>query len=140
MDALRRGGGAIGPPHRPVPHPSHNLIVRWVGNPRTKPASTQRKPLTQINAPYLNIIPQLMRRASTEDAALGDDVSAVSHAQRFAHIVIGNQYPDAARFEIEDDLLQLQHRNRIDAAERLVKQNEVRLNAESPRNLNAPPL
>ena len=59
--------------------------------------------------------------------------------KRLTDIVVGNQHADAAGLQVEDDLLQFQHRNRIDAAERLIEQNEIGLNAKRPRNLNPPP-
>ena len=57
--------------------------------------------------------------------SLRNNVSPVSDAQRFAHIVVGNQNADAAGLQVKDDLLQLQHRNRIDAAEWLIQQDKT---------------
>jgi len=39
-----------------------------------------------------------------------DDVRAVGHAQRFAHVVVGDEDADAAGLEDRDDLLQLDAR------------------------------
>ena len=72
---------------------------------RGRSPSTERKALTQINAPDLHIVPQFVRGARTKYTPFGDDVGAVGHTQGFADIVIGDQDPDAAGFQVEDDLL-----------------------------------
>src|SRR5262249_7212212 len=80
-----------------------------------------------------------MRCSRPEDSPFGDDVSAIRNAQRLANIVVRNQNSDPACLQIEDDLLQLQNRNRIDTAERLIQQNEIWLDAERSRNLHPAP-
>src|ERR1035438_9745245 len=102
--------------------------------------SSQREPLPQIKSPNVDIVAQFLRRPGEEDSPLGNNVCAVSHAEGLSHIVIGNQNPDAAGLQVKDDLLQFQHGDGVDAAERLVEKNEVRLNAKRARNLHPPPL
>src|ERR1700726_4000701 len=41
-------------------------------------------------------------------------------------------------FQSEDDLLEVEHRDRIDTRERLVQQNKCRLDRQAPRNLHSP--
>ena len=96
----------------------------------------QQKIFAEIHPPHLGIGAELLRRTGTEDAALVNDVGAVSHRQRFADVMIGDQHTDAARLEREDNLLQIVDRKRIDARKWLVKQDERGLNAETAGDLN----
>ena len=80
------------------------------------------------------------RRALGQHAAVADDVGVVADAQRLAHVVVGDQHADAARLEEADDALDLDHRDRVDAGERLVEQDEARLRGQRARDLDAPPL
>src|SRR5271168_1797415 len=81
-----------------------------------------------------------MRCSCSEDLALSNNVGPVSNRQCLAHVVIGDQNSYSARFQIKNNLLQVKHSNWIDAAERLVKQQKARLNAQAARNLDTPAL
>src|SRR4051812_46866878 len=96
----------------------------------------QRETLAQVNSAHFRIVAQLLRRTGAEDAPFIDDVSAVGNRQRLAHVVIGDQHADAARLQVENDLLQIEHRDGIDTAEGLVEQDEVRLDAEAAGDLH----
>jgi hypothetical protein len=61
----------------------------------------------------------------------------VADAQRFAHVVVGDQHADAARLEEGDDALDLDHRDRVDAGKRLVQQDEARLRGQRAGDLDA---
>jgi hypothetical protein len=50
------------------------------------------------------------------------------------------EHADAARTQEADDALDLQHRDRVDAGEGLVQQDEARLGGQRARDLHAPPL
>ncbi len=54
--------------------------------------------------------------------------------------MVGNQHADALRLQIENDLLQVEHGNRIDARKRLVQQDDALRNAQRARNLHPSPL
>ena len=58
------------------------------------------------------------------------DIGAVDDLQRLAHIVVGDQHADAAILEVPDQVADLADRDRVDAGQRLVEQDEVR--AASP--------
>src|SRR5580698_3408750 len=90
------------------PFPQNNLSAT---------VSIQGKSLAQIDAPYFRVVTQLARRAGTKDFSLRNNVRPISDRKRLAHIVISDQDADAAGLEIEDDLLQVEHRDRIDATE-----------------------
>src|SRR5579863_8004605 len=88
----------------------------------TEILSIQRESLTQVDAANLDIVTQLVRRTGSENPPFRNDIGAVGHAQCLPHVVVGNQNPDPGRLQVEDDLLQFQHRNRIYPAERLIEQ------------------
>ena len=82
----------------------------------------------------------LRGRALGQHVAVADDVGVVADAQRFAHVVVGDQHADAARLQEADDALDLDHGDRVDAGEWLVQQDEARLRRQRARDLHTPPL
>ena len=57
--------------------------------------------------------------------------------QRLAHVVIGDEDADTSLAQIRDDLLYVGDGDGIDACKRLVEQDELRLDGEAARDLNA---
>ena len=94
----------------------------------------------EIHAPDFGVVHDLGGGAFGEHLAFADDVGMVADAQGLAHIVVGNEHPDAARFQEVDDALDLDHRNRVNAGKRLVEQNETWACGQSACNLDAPAL
>src|SRR5258708_23109562 len=72
--------------------------------------------------------------------AFVDDVGAVADAERFPNVMIRYEHADAALLEEPNDALDVEHRDRVDAGERLVEQDEGRLGAERPGYFQSPPL
>src|ERR1700734_2344067 len=107
------------------------LVVRFI-------PSIHREVLTQIDPPNIRIAPQLSRCSSSKNFTFRNDVRSVRHGQSLPHIVVGNQYPDPAPLQPEDDLLQIEHCNRIDSREWFVKQDERGLDRQASRNLHTP--
>ena len=66
-----------------------------------------------------------------ENAPFVNDVGAVGDRKRFADIVVSNQNSDAAGLQIGNNLLQIQHGDRVNARKRLVQQDERRVNAQA---------
>ena len=99
--------------------------------------SAQRETLAEVDAADIDIVTQLVRGSGAEDAPLGDDVGAVGDAEGLADVVVGDQNADAAGLEVEDDLLQLEHGNGIDAAEGFVEEDKAGLDAKTAGNLDA---
>src|SRR5689334_5045740 len=97
----------------------------------------QTKMLAQVHLPYAFIINDFVRSPASEDGPVVDDVSAVADAQGFAHVMVGDQHADFALFQETDDLLYVEHRDRINPGERLVEENETRMTRERPRDLDA---
>src|SRR5258705_12194515 len=85
------------------------------------------------------IIDDLLGLPEGEHRALVDDVGVVADAERLAHVVVGDEDADAALLEEADDLLDVEHRDRVDAGERLVEQDEARVRGERARDLDAAP-
>src|SRR4249920_196214 len=92
--------------------------------------------LSEIDLPYGLIINNLARSARGKDAPVADDVGAVADAERLAHVVVGDEHADAALLEEADDPLDLDHRDRVDAGERLVEEDEARLRRQRPGDLH----
>src|SRR5258708_6857048 len=67
--------------------------------------------------------------------AFVDDVGAVADAERFPNVMIRYEHADAALLEEPNDALDVEHRDRVDAGERLGG-----LGAERPGYFQAAPL
>src|SRR5438034_10892890 len=80
----------------------------------------------QINPSDFFVARQTFRSAALEDDTVMDDVRAIGDAQRFADVVIRDEHANAAVLEMEDDLLDVSHRDRVDTGEWLVEQDELR--------------
>ena len=91
---------------------------------RTNGRELEREVVAEIDAFHFGVAPQLPRSAGAEDFSFGDDVCAVGDAQCFADVVVCNQYADAAGLEVENDLLQVEHSDGVDARKRLIQQDE----------------
>ena len=59
--------------------------------------------------------------------AFANDKGGLTDIQRVADIVIGDEHPDAALLQVQDDLLDIVDRDRVDAGKGLIQQDEVRL-------------
>src|SRR5258708_36590168 len=76
----------------------------------------------------------------SEHRAFVDDVGAVADAERFPNVMIRYEHADAALLEEPNDALDVEHRDRVDAGERLGEQDEGRLGAGRPGYFQSPPL
>ena len=83
------------------------------------------------------VVDQFVGFACGKDRAVADDVSPVADAEGFAHVVVGNQHADAARFEELDDFLDVDDGNRVDASEGLVQEDEARLHGQYAGDFDA---
>src|SRR6185437_3597218 len=73
-----------------------------------------------------------------QDAAVEQHVGAVAERERFAHVVVRDENSHARATEPDHDVVQRLDRERIDAGERFVEQENARLDGEAARNLEAP--
>src|SRR5450759_1158660 len=96
--------------------------------------------LTEVNALDLRVATENIRPSRAEDLAVINNVGAIGDHEGFAHIVVGHEDADSGALQLEDDALQLEHLDGIDAGERLVEQAEFWIDGQRPRNLHAAPL
>ena len=93
--------------------------------------------LAKVKAAYIRIVDDLFRTALGQDLPGIDDIGAVGQAERFAHIVVGDQDADAAVGEVADQILNVADRDRIDAGEGFVEQHVVRTRRQRARDFDA---
>src|SRR5262245_22647295 len=118
-------------------------VVTVVGYGRAGRASltaSEAEMLSQVNLSYAFIIDDFVGLAVSQHGTIVDDVGAIADAESLSHIMIRDDYADTARFEEPDDLLDVEHGNRIHASEGLIEQDEARLRGKGARDLHAPPL
>src|ERR1043165_8735133 len=83
---------------------------------------------------------KLLRMARVEHRAFIDNVRAIADAERFPDVMVCYEHADAALLEEPYDALDVEHRDRVDAGEGLVEQDERRTRAERARDLQPAPL
>ena len=93
--------------------------------------------LSEVHTLYVKISSKLAWSSGPEDATLVDDVSAVRNGQRLTNIVVSDKDADAGGFEIKDDLLKFQNRDRVNSGKRLIEQDEGRLNRQAASNFHS---
>ena len=72
-----------------------------------------------------------------DDLAIAHDVGGIADVECLAHVVIGDQHPDAAVTQLAHDALDLAHRDGVHAGKRLIEQHEVRLGGQCASDLHA---
>ena len=82
--------------------------------------------LSQINPLDLGVISEFLWSAGPKNRSIVDDISAIRDLQGFSHIMVRYKNADLLGFQMVDELLYLEHRNRIDAREGLIQQDEFR--------------
>src|SRR6266540_326915 len=90
-----------------------------------RPILVQPELSPQINSSDLVVCRQAGRRPALEDDAFVDDVRTVGDSQRLTHVVIRDEDANPTVLQVEDDFLNVGDRNRVDAGERLVEQDEL---------------
>ena len=88
----------------------------------------------------LGMVQDFARAAVAQDLATTDDVAAVGDFERLADLMIGDPDRDPARTQVADDFLDAGDRHRIDARERLVEKNNLRIGDKGTGDLEPPPL
>ena len=86
------------------------------------------------------VLGQFLGLAFKENAALEEQVGAVGDAERFLHVVVGDENADVAVFEFPDDVLDVFHGNRVYAGEGFVEHDKLRVDGQAAGNLCAPAL
>src|SRR4029453_14984145 len=104
------------------------------------PGHLHSEVFAEIHPAHVGVVHDLGGGSLPQDIAVADDVRVIADAQRFSHVVVGDQYTDAARLQEADDALDLDHGDRVYARERLIQQDEARLRRQRTRNLHPPAL
>src|SRR5215203_2873505 len=89
--------------------------------------SLQSEVFSEINFPDLRVGRKLQRGAGAQDLAVVDDIGPVGYFQCFPHVMVGYQDSDPHRFQVPDDTLDVEHGDRVDSRERLVKEDIPRV-------------
>jgi hypothetical protein len=72
----------------------------------------------EVHTAYVGVVDDVLRSAFRQHAPLADDVGVVANAQRFAHVVIGDEYANAALFQEGNDALNFNDGNGINAPQK----------------------
>src|ERR1019366_2732557 len=94
----------------------------------------------QVDAFDLGVASQGLGTAGAEDPPIVDDVGPIGHQQGLADVVVGHQDADAGPLQVEDDALQLEHLDGVDAGEGLVQQQEAGADDQRACDFHAAPL
>ena len=103
-------------------------------------AALETEVFAEVHTTHAFIINNFVRLTGGKDQAVVDDICPVADAQRFTHVVVGNEYADRALFEEADDALDVEHGDRVDAREGFVKKYEAGPGREGARDLDPPSL
>src|SRR6478736_592096 len=93
--------------------------------------------LAEVELAGLGVVDEELARALGHDLALADDVAAVDDAEGLADVVVGDEHADPALLELQDDLLNFGHGDRVDAGKRFVEEEELRAGNERAGDLKA---
>ena len=95
--------------------------------------------LPQIDSAHGLVADDFIGRATHQHFAVVQDIGAVNDFQCFAHVVIGDQHPDAAVFQIVHQMPDFGHGDRVDPGKGLVEQQVFRIGSKAAGNFHPPP-
>src|SRR5207302_10726469 len=96
--------------------------------------------LAKVKAANIRVVDDLVRVAFRQDLPGIDNIGAIGQAQRFSHIVVGDQDADAAIGEMADEVLNVADRDRVDAGEGFVEQHIIGAGGQRAGDLDPAPL
>jgi hypothetical protein len=97
-------------------------------------------PLSQVMFARQRRFGDCRRIAGDQNLSIHNDVAAVADGQRLAHVMIGDEDPDVPLLELQNDVLDLAHGNRIHPGERLVEQQKLGVCSQGASDLHPAPL
>src|SRR6478752_4156642 len=100
----------------------------------------QPEMLSEVDLSHAVIINDFVGLTVGEHAAVVDNICAVANAQRLAHVVVGDKYPDGAVLQEPDDFLDVDHGDRIDPRKWLIEQDKTRFGGQRAGDFDPPPL
>ena len=95
---------------------------------------------TKVDILYMFVGKHRLRGSLGDDAALVEDIGVVANTQGFPDIVVGYEDTDATVAQVLDDLLDVQHRDRVYAGKGLVKQDKPGVRGQCPGDFHSPAL
>src|SRR5918994_805151 len=87
----------------------------------------ETEPFAEVDAPHILVGHDLRRLSLHQYHTIVQNVCPIDDLKRFSYIVIGYEYPNTAIAQVRDQFADVIHGDRINAGQRLVQQNEVRL-------------
>jgi hypothetical protein len=96
--------------------------------------------LAEIDAARSAAFNNFLWLAFFQNFAVMNDISPLADAQRLSDIMVRYNHPDPFCGQAQYDVLNLMHRNRINAGKRLIKENKRRRGYQRPGYLNPPAL
>src|SRR3954467_8639686 len=80
---------------------------------------------SEVNPLHVLIRGEAVRRAAPKDYTVMDDVGTIRDPQRFPHVMVGDEDPDPALLQVEDDFLDVGDGDRVDAGKGFIEQDEL---------------
>src|SRR5215831_5920134 len=87
-------------------------------------AGSMLETVAEVVFPGVGVVREFARRSGSLDLTVCHNVRALGNLQGRLHIMIRDQDADVALFKLFDDLLDILNRDRVDAGERFVQENE----------------
>src|SRR5690606_22976865 len=100
----------------------------------------KRESFPEVDFAHTRIRQNLVRRAARHQLPVVQDIGIAADSKCLPNIVISYQYANPALAQVPDDPLDVEHRNRVNAGERLVEQHELGFRRKRARNFDAPAL
>ena len=95
------------------------------GDRRPNAGSLQAESFAQVHAADVGVRQQRVRSPLREHAAFVENIRAIADAQGLAHVVVRDEHPDPARFQMPHDALDLADGDRIHVREGFVEQHQA---------------
>ena len=83
------------------------------------------------------VFSELLGSALEEDFSFEEQVGTVGDGECLVDVMVGDEDSDVAVLQLPDDLLDVLHGNRVDAGERFVENDELRLDGQTAGYLRA---
>src|SRR5579862_6217488 len=96
--------------------------------------SVQPETLSQIETANIGIRGHFRRRAGRKNLSLSNYIGPSGYSESIADVMVRNQHSDSGAAQIGDDLLDVDHGQRVDAGERFIEQDERRRKDQRTRN------
>ena len=95
---------------------------------------SQNETVTQVFLADNLVLGQFFRSSLEEDLSFKQQVSTVSNAQGFLHVMVCNQNTDVLVFQFPDDVLDIFHGNRVYSGKRFVKHDKLGVDSQTAGN------